>query len=116
MALGCVRYRVGKSKREAVVTEGKLSPSRESDFLSTSSNNDANEPLQNARLVWFSESQEKGGNQRRIDGDVRSCGPVVVESEVIGAGVIRSMVVEPRDRRQVPFRHRVTWVGQQNGL
>ncbi|KAI3535914.1 hypothetical protein CSPX01_11071 [Colletotrichum filicis] len=64
----------------------------------------------------YPNSKKDGGVQRRMYGDVRSCGAVVVESEVIGAGVIRSMVVEPRDRRQVPFRHRVTWVGQQNGL
>ncbi|KAK1546074.1 hypothetical protein CPAR01_00041 [Colletotrichum paranaense] len=64
----------------------------------------------------YPNSKKDGAVQRRMDGDVRSCGAVVVESEVIGAGVIRSMVVEPRDRRQVPFRHRVTWVGQQSGL
>lgn len=33
---------------------------------------------------------------------------MVVESGIISAGVIRSKV-EPRDRRQVHFRHRVTW-------
>lgn len=39
---------------------------------------------------------------------------VLVETECIGAGVIRSMVGssdEPRDGGQVPFRHRVSCWG-----